>query len=404
MSALLKKKARREGLRKIFKTTFDEATSYLSEDENDKAKLIGFKKTLQSLVGQLSISDDDILKSLDSEEVEADVIESMQIVNPVNELEANIDLKIEELSVIKELPPSSVSSSATSNMCRLPKMELPVFSGNPLKWQGFWDQFTVSIHENDRISDIDRFNFLKKYLSGDALSAVSGLNLNAENYKEAVAILKERYGNEQILISAHMESLLEIEKIKSKNNIKGLRELYNHIESCVRNLRSLKLETKGYGSLLIPLLKRKMPDDLTLLISRKFGATVWTFDQVMNFFNEELIAQENCAVNLSSASFSEKSSASGGYTAMGLHVQNSKKNCVFCKKDSHPSSRCKTITNNSSRRSLLRKEQRCFLCLGQDHLLKDCTSEYRCRKCNGGKHHISICEGEKKETVTAFSL
>jgi len=52
-----------------------------------------------------------------------------------------------------------------------------------------------------------------------------------------------------------MESLLKVQKITSKENIKGLRELYNYVESCIGNLRSLKLETKGYGNLLIPILK-----------------------------------------------------------------------------------------------------------------------------------------------------
>ena len=51
-----------------------------------------------------------------------------------------------------------------------------------------------------------------------------------------------------------MESLLKINKIKSRDNIKGLRMLYNDVESCVQNLRSLKLDTTGYGSLLIPIL------------------------------------------------------------------------------------------------------------------------------------------------------
>jgi len=36
-----------------------------------------------------------------------------------------------------------------------------------------------SIHPRKRISDIDRFNFLKRYLGDEALGVVSGLNLNA---------------------------------------------------------------------------------------------------------------------------------------------------------------------------------------------------------------------------------
>ena len=122
---------------------------------------------------------------------------------------------------------------------------------------------------------IDKFNYLKGCLKGEALSAVAGLALNSKNYKEAIDILKDRFGNEQVLISAHMESLLRISKIKSRDNVKGLHMLYNHVESCVRNLKSLKLDTTGYRSLLIPILKDRLPDEITMIISRKFSEEIW---------------------------------------------------------------------------------------------------------------------------------
>ena len=80
-----------------------------------------------------------------------------------------------------------------------------------------------------------------------------------------------------------MESLLKINKIKSGDNIKGLATLYNYVESCVRNLQSLKLDTSGYGSLLIPILKDRLPDGITMIISRKFGDGIWTLDKVVEY-------------------------------------------------------------------------------------------------------------------------
>ena len=100
---------------------------------------------------------------------------------------------------------------------------------------------------------------------------MSGLTLNPDTYREAVDILKDRFENEQVLISAHMESLSRINKITSRHKDKGLRMLYNHVESCVRNLKPLKLDTSGYCSLLIPILKERLPDEITMIISRKFG-------------------------------------------------------------------------------------------------------------------------------------
>ena len=119
-------------------------------------------------------------------------------------------MKLEELK-INGTDKSSEKPNSFSVSSELPKIELPVFSGDPLKWQGFWDQFDISIHQNKSISDIHRFNYLKKYLSVPALGTISGLTLSFANYKEAVTILTERYGNHQVLISAHVDALLKIE-------------------------------------------------------------------------------------------------------------------------------------------------------------------------------------------------
>lgn len=400
MTSLSKWVKRREGLRNFFNSTAKTIEDYLKEESLDQPKLVSHKKTVLNILEQLATSDDEVGKLLKDDDVANDVFESMSFIVTANDLEAMIDSKLAQLNAVKNPPPSSISPSTTTNVCRLPKMELTVFKGDPLEWQGFWDQFQISIHDNERISDIDRFNYLKRYLGGEALGAVSGLNLSSENYKEAIELLRERFGNEQVLISAHMESLLKITKIKSKENIKGLRNLYNHVESCVRNLRSLKLETKGYGSLLIPLLKDKLPDDLTIIISRKFGSTIWTLDKVLEYLNDELRAQENCASSFTQHVSTEKHSKHN-YTASGLHIQASKNVCIFCKKQ-HSSAKCRTVTNVASRKGILRTENRCFLCLEEDHNARDCKSKYVCRKCNIGKHHISICN-KSQDTLTAFS-
>ena len=230
-----------------------------------------------------------------------------------------------------------------------------MFKGDPLEWQGFWDRFQASIHNNDSLADIDGFNYLKGNLKGEALAAISGLSLSSENYKQAVAILKERYGNEQVLILAHMESMLRINKIKSKENVRGLRTLYNHIENCVRNLKALKLDSASYGSLLIPTLKDRLPDELNMIISRQLGGCSWTPEKVMEYFNNELRAQDNCALS-ASVRVGQQDNKSGKeiFTASGLYSQASKSLCVLCNKEGHALSKCYSVTNPLSRKAILR--------------------------------------------------
>ena len=181
------------------------------------------------------------------------------------------------------------------------------------------------------------------------------MNLSASNYREAIDLLKGSYGNEQVLISAHMQSLLRLSKIKHKDNIKLLRDPYNHVESCVQNLRSLNLDSNGYGSLLVPILTEKLPDDLVIIISRKFGSDVWTLERVLDYFNDELRAQENCVTNLAT---NEGRSKANVYTTQQFFTGSSKMQCVYCSKEDHASARCKSITNVASRKGVLRKESR----------------------------------------------
>ena len=65
---------------------------------------------------------------------------------------------------------SSSSAPSTSQVkIKLPKLELPKFRGDITQWQGFWDQFYTSIHENTSLSDIEKFNYLRTFLTDSAL-------------------------------------------------------------------------------------------------------------------------------------------------------------------------------------------------------------------------------------------
>ena len=184
----------------------------------------------------------------------------------------------------------------------------------------------MSIHDNTNINDIDKFNYLKGCLKGEAQATISGLTLSSENYTQTVDLLTDRFGNEQVLISAHIESLLKIDKIRSVNNIKGLRMLYTHVENCIRNLKALKLDTAGYGSLLIPILKDRLPDEINMIISRQFCGQVWSLDKVMEYFSNALKAQENCNLDKVTSHFSRKREP---YTTSGLftYTRNKKGSC-----------------------------------------------------------------------------
>ena len=72
-----------------------------------------------------------------------------------------------------------------------------------------------------------------------------------------------------------MDSLLKLKTVKNSDDAFNLRELCNNLENSVYNLKCLDVQTFTYVCLLIPILKVRLPDDLILLISKKFEVNVW---------------------------------------------------------------------------------------------------------------------------------
>ena len=78
---------------------------------------------------------------------------------------------------------------------RLPKLEIPTFDGDKLKWTEFGDSFEAIIFKNTTILDIEKFNYLMCKLTRAARQSESGILLSNENYALIIDMLKERYGD-----------------------------------------------------------------------------------------------------------------------------------------------------------------------------------------------------------------
>ena len=179
---------------------------------------------------------------------------------------------------------------------KLPKLDLRKFDGDKSKWPSLWDAFESSVHSNAKLAPIDKFNYVNYLLVKSANEAISGLSLTAENYDEAVAILKRRFGNKQLIINKHMETLLNINSVQSGLNSQALRQLHDLIESHVRSLKSLGVSSSSYGSLLSSVVVSKLPQDLRLIITREVRDE-WDLDHILDVLRSELEARERANGN-----------------------------------------------------------------------------------------------------------
>ena len=178
-----------------------------------------------------------------------------------------------------------------SNGIRLPKSNLPHYNGDVTKFNAFWQSFECARHKNEHVSTINKLNYLKSLLEGQASRALEGLDSSEQNYQHAIDILKSRFGNKQQIVSAHMQALLKLQNCPNES-VEQLRKIYDNINVLVRGLESLGNPMEHYGSLLIPIIMSRMPEEITIQVARKTSESIWNMAEILEIIHKEIQARE----------------------------------------------------------------------------------------------------------------
>ena len=223
-------------------------------------------------------------------------------------------------------------------------------------------------------------NYLVNLVKGEAEATVKGLTLSHGNYKVALDLLKATFADPQLLISAHMNRLLELETVQDIRDARELRKLSDQVETNIRCLESLGLDPKSYGPLLIPIFMKKLPEEMKVIISREFDKVVWDIRVILEAFKREVQAREKLVLIKSSDSEQEcfsKSKYSSGLT-LYQHVSRGSPKCVFCNKTDHKPQDCVEVSNVQQRAAILKNSNHCFLCFRVGHMVRNCSAKFTC--------------------------
>ena len=176
------------------------------------------------------------------------------------ELEEKLQIEAERLSLEKEklkkkLEVETAKQGMKSNSVKLPKLDFNKFGGELLKWQEFWDSFESAIHSNASLNPVEKMNYLRAKLEGEAEEVISGLTLTNANYEEAIRLLQKRFGQNEIIINAHYTSLMDMPA--SSSSTSALRTSYDSIEKHLRSLQALGEDVNT--KMLVSLIMTKLP-------------------------------------------------------------------------------------------------------------------------------------------------
>ena len=80
---------------------------------------------------------------------------------------------------------------------KLPKLQMPTFSGSIMEFSQFWSLFQCCVDTNESLNDITKLSYLLSLLKGDALHAVLGLPLIDKNYEVAKKFITDKFGKKK---------------------------------------------------------------------------------------------------------------------------------------------------------------------------------------------------------------
>ena len=109
------------------------------------------------------------------------------------------------------------------------------------------------------------------------------------NYETVINLLKERYGNNQLIVDTHYTKYIEMPPASYKTI--SLREMYDAIEQHLRSLHSLGEDTSQRQ--IISLMRSKLPKVVTVCLEQqKETENKWTVKMLRNSLKGYITAQE----------------------------------------------------------------------------------------------------------------
>ncbi|GFS75231.1 integrase catalytic domain-containing protein [Trichonephila clavipes] len=181
-------KAELINLHKKKHTTFRAAvTKIISKIEIQKTELTGeseiglYIEQLNDKFESLKLVDTELEKVLNLPDVDKELQSAEEYQDKIvtwrfkaNKYLRNLNQKrnIHEPQNPTNHPKPEVNFSHQTHSVKLPKITIPKFSGNISEWLTFWNSCETSIHKNESLDDVSKFNFLKTHLTGTALETI----------------------------------------------------------------------------------------------------------------------------------------------------------------------------------------------------------------------------------------
>ncbi|XP_055603839.1 uncharacterized protein LOC129752069 [Uranotaenia lowii] len=297
---------------------------------------------------------------------------------------------------------STSHSMSSSFHHRLPKIDLPKFSGDESRWISFRDNFISMIHCNEDIPIVNKLQYLLQSLEGEARKPFESVDIQADNYASTWDALKKRYDNKRFLRKELFRGLYNLPPIQHES-AQDLNTLVDDFQRHVKALGKLGEPIEHWDTPLIFILTNKL-DSATIRAweqdTRQKDEV--KYDELIEFLIHQVRMLKSVDSDLQHRSSVPTVSKVAGQipkkpvpirsvvNTATSETQSSTSPCHCCLR-THPLHQCPAFSNLSSsqRRELVTQHSLCWNCFRTNHQARSCKSKFLCRICQA-KHHTML--------------
>ena len=298
---------------------------------------------------------------------------------------------------------SSDAAAADTPGVKLPKIDVPTFSGDLLMWKSYWEQFSVAVDTRTGMSDAEKLVYLRHSVKdGSARHVIEGLTRSGDNYAEAVECLKSRYDRPRLIHQTHVRKIVDIPALKHGSG-KELRHLHDTTQQHVRALKSMGYEPSG--AFLTSILEIKL-DPGTMFEWQKHSSTSTTvphYNDLLEFLNLRAQASEHTIDDSHRRTPNEMRKVHKPIASHNANVTPaSNASCPLCKSENHLLFACSKFKGLSHERKMatVKSNGLCLNCLRSGHFSKNCKSLHKCRECQRPHHTLLHSDSTDNPSTT----
>lgn len=289
----------------------------------------------------------------------------------------------------------------------LPRLELPTFNGRQKEWLDFYNIFSVLVDKNDELSNIEKFQYLRSCLEGDAAQLIQSLEVTVFNYKKALDLLISRYDNKHYVFHSHLQELFKIQSIANPN-VAQLRNFVDNINANLRALQSFASKTQISEGIILHLIISKLDREIASkweeeVFNNSKGSTanslyLPTWDELSQFLERRCQTYDIIATNNSSSRNNQPA-----IRKLTSFVVSGNQSCNLCEQtDHHNPFKCTSFRNLDpiGRYDLVKRKKLCLNCLAPNHVANNCPSNSRCQHCRVSHHTLLHRENHRSMVNT----